>query len=114
MGQVMVIVGPTASGKTALAVELARRLNAEVVSADSMQIYQNMRIGTAVPTEAERQGIRHHMLEIVPPDCNFSVAMYQKRAFSAISDILSRKKMPIVAGGTGLYLHAFRGRKYGL
>lgn len=106
MRKVYIIAGPTASGKTALAVSLAKRLNGEVVSADSMQIYREMRIGTALPTEKEKEGIPHHMLEIVSPDVKFSVAMYQEQAFTAINEILSRGKTPIVAGGTGLYINS--------
>ena len=105
-GKVYIVAGPTASGKTGLAVELAKRINGEVVSADSMQIYREMAIGTALPTEEEKQGIPHHLLEIVAPDEKFSAAMYQERAFAAIDDILSRGKTPVVAGGTGLYINS--------
>ena len=105
-GKVYIVAGPTASGKTGLAVELAKLLNGEVVSADSMQIYREMAIGTALPTEEEKQGIPHHLLEIVAPDEKFSAAMYQERAFAAIDEILARGKTPIVAGGTGLYINS--------
>jgi len=105
-GKVYIVAGPTASGKTSLAVELAKKVNGEVVSADSMQIYRGMCIGTALPREEEKRGIPHHLLEIVSPDEKFSAAMYQQKAFAAIDEILSRGKTPIVAGGTGLYINA--------
>lgn len=104
--KVYVVVGPTASGKTATAVELARLTAGEVISADSMQIYREMNIGTAKPDEGERQGIAHHMIDIVPPDCPYSVAMFQQEAFGWIENILSRGKTPVIAGGTGLYINA--------
>ena len=104
--RVIIIAGPTASGKTSLAVALAKRIDGEVVSADSMQIYRGMAIGTALPTEEEKQGVPHHLLEIVEPNEKFSAALYQKRAIAAIEDILSRGKTPIVAGGTGLYINS--------
>lgn len=101
------IVGPTASGKTALSVELAKRLDAEIVSADSIQIYKELDIGSAKPSLAERQGIPHHLIDFVDiSDANFSVAEYQKLAASAIEDIAARGKFPIVAGGTGLYINS--------
>ncbi|MBR4078820.1 MAG: tRNA (adenosine(37)-N6)-dimethylallyltransferase MiaA [Christensenellaceae bacterium] len=106
MNKVIIIAGPTASGKTSLAVALAKRIDGEVVSADSMQIYRGMSIGTALPTAEEKQGVPHHLLEIVDPDEKFSAAVYQKRAFAAIDDILLRGKTPIVAGGTGLYINS--------
>ncbi len=102
----LVIAGPTASGKTKLAVEMAKRFNGEVVSADSMQIYKYMDIGTAKPTEEEMQGIPHYMLDFLEPDEKFSVAEYLVRAKDIISDIHSRGKLPIVAGGTGLYINS--------
>lgn len=103
---VLVIAGPTASGKTALAVELAKKYNGEVVSADSMQIYKRMNIGTAKPDKEEMAGIVHHMIDIVEPKDNFSVADYVERAHGVISDIVKRGKLPIVAGGTGLYINS--------
>ncbi len=106
MDKVIVIAGPTASGKTDLAIELALRINGEIISADSMQIYREMNIGTAKPTMEERKGIPHHMLDIVDPDEEFSVAQFQQGAKKCIKDILSRGKVPIVAGGTGLYINA--------
>ena len=102
--KILVITGPTASGKTALAVELAKLRGGEVVSADSMQIYRGMDIGTAKPTVEEMQGIAHHMLDVVDPGENFSVARYVDMAAACVDDILSRGKLPIVAGGTGLYI----------
>ncbi len=104
MSQILVVAGPTASGKTGLAVRLAKEFGGEVVSADSMQIYEYMNIASAKPTEEEMQGIPHHLLSIVSPFDPFSVADYVKRAKEAISDILGRGKLPIVAGGTGLYI----------
>ena len=102
--KILVITGPTASGKTALAVELAKLRGGEVVSADSMQIYRGMDIGTAKPTADEMQGVPHHMLDVVEPDENFSVARYVDMAAACVDDILSRGRLPIVAGGTGLYI----------
>ena len=102
----MVIAGPTASGKTALAVELAEKYNGEVVSADSMQIYRKMNIGTAKPTSDETEGIPHHMIDILEPWENFSVAAYVEAAHEIIKDISERGKLPIVAGGTGLYINS--------
>lgn len=101
--KVIVIVGPTASGKTALSIELAKRINGEIVSCDSMQIYKDMTIGSAKPTKEEMQGIRHYMIDIIEPNKRFSVAEYKKQAEHAISEILSKGKNPIVVGGTGLY-----------
>lgn len=102
--KVIVIAGPTASGKTALSIALAKRYGGEVVSADSMQIYRGMDVGTAKPTLAERQGIVHHMLDVAEPEEPFSVARYVERAGACVDDILARGKVPILAGGTGLYL----------
>lgn len=100
----MVIAGPTASGKTALAAELAKKYNGEVVSADSMQIYKRMDIGTAKPTKEETAGIPHHMIDILEPWEKFSVAEYVNMAHGIIADITRRNKLPILAGGTGLYI----------
>ena len=102
--ELIVISGPTASGKTALAVALAKQYNGEVVSADSMQIYRRMDIGTAKPTVEEMEGIPHHMIDVVEPEEDFSVARYVDMASKCVDDILSRGKLPIVAGGTGLYI----------
>ena len=102
--KILVVNGPTASGKTKLAVELAKLHNGEVVSSDSMQIYRRMDIGTAKPTVEEMQGIPHHMIDVADPAEDFSVARYVDMASACVDDILSRGKLPIVAGGTGLYI----------
>ena len=102
--KVIVICGPTASGKTALSIELAKQLNTEIVSADSMQIYKDMNIGSAKPTLQEMQGIKHYMLDFVSPDERHSVADYKKQATICIEEILKKGKIPIVVGGTGLYI----------
>lgn len=102
--KLVVITGPTASGKTALGVALARRLGGEVVSADSMQIYRGMDIGTAKPTPEEMQGVPHHMIDIADPAENYSVSRYAKEASACVDDILARGKLPVVVGGTGLYI----------
>ena len=102
--KILVICGPTASGKTALAVELALRHHGEVVSADSMQIYRRMDIGTAKPTPEEMGGVPHHMLDVADPEEDFSVARYVDMAAKCVDDILSRGRLPILAGGTGLYI----------
>ena len=100
------VVGPTGCGKTRLGVELAKRLRGEVVSCDSMQIYRGMVIGTAAPTEEEMQGVPHHMVGVVDPRENYSVARYADDAAKCVDDILARGKQPVVVGGTGLYLNA--------
>ena len=102
--KILVIVGPTASGKTRMAVELAQRHNGEVISADSMQIYRTMDIGTAKPTKEEMGGIPHHMIDVADPEEDFSVARYVEMAARCVDDVLARGKLPIVAGGTGLYI----------
>ena len=102
--KLLVLCGPTASGKTALAVELALSLGGEVVSADSMQIYRGMDIGTAKPTPAEMRGVPHHMLDVADPAEDYSVARYVADAAACVDDILARGGLPIVAGGTGLYI----------
>ncbi len=102
--KLIAVCGPTASGKTSLAIALAKRLDGEVVSMDSMQIYRRMGIGTAAPTAAEMQGIPHHMIGICEPDQPFSCADYAARAEECIRQIAARGKMPILCGGTGLYL----------
>ena len=102
--KLLVLCGPTASGKTALSVELALQLNAEIVSADSMQLYRGMDIGTAKPTATERRGVPHHMLDVVSPGDDYSVARYVQDASACVDDILARGRLPIVAGGTGLYI----------
>lgn len=102
--KVIVIGGPTASGKTRLSIELAKKIDGEIVSADSMQIYKEMNIGTAKPDNEEMQGIKHYMLDIISPDSRFSVAKYKEQAKQAIQEIIDKGKVPIVIGGTGLYI----------
>lgn len=102
--KVIVICGPTASGKTSLSIELAKKINGEIVSADSMQIYKDMDIGTAKPTLEEMQGIKHYLIDFVSPDERYSVADYKKDAKKAIREIIKKGKTPIVVGGTGLYV----------
>ena len=102
--KVIVICGPTASGKTALSIELAKQIHGEIVSCDSMQIYQDMNIGTAKPTPEEMQGIQHYLIGYVSPEQRYSVADYKADAKKAIKEIIEKGKMPIVVGGTGLYL----------
>lgn len=104
--RLLAVVGPTASGKTRLAIELAKQYNGEVVSADSMQVYRGMDIGTAKPTEQEMDGVPHHLISIVEPDSVFSVADYLAAAHEAIADIAARGRLPIVAGGTGMYINS--------
>ncbi|MEN6370869.1 MAG: tRNA (adenosine(37)-N6)-dimethylallyltransferase MiaA [Armatimonadota bacterium] len=104
--RLVAIVGPTASGKTAAAHELARRVGAEIVSADSMAIYRGMDIGTAKPSPQERQEVPYYMVDVVGPNEPFTVADYQERAVEAVEDIISRGRLPILAGGTGLYVRA--------
>lgn len=105
--KLLAVVGSTASGKSALAVELAKHLNGEVVSCDSMQIYRRMNIGTAKPTQEEQGGIAHHLIDFVEPDVPFSCADYVDCAANTVREIASRGKLPILCGGTGLYLDAF-------
>ena len=106
---IVVIAGPTASGKTALAVEIAKRIGGEIVSADSMQIYKYMDIGTAKPTEEEKGGVVHHLMDFLDPRCEYSVADYVEDAGRCIDDISARKKLAVVAGGTGLYIDSLIG-----
>ncbi len=101
---IAVVCGPTASGKTALSVELAKRLSGEIISADSMQIYKGMDIATAKPTEQEKQGIPHYLMDFLDPHDSFSVADYVKMAHERIAEIAPRGKLPIIVGGTGLYI----------
>ena len=100
----LVVCGPTASGKTGLAVQLAKLYGGEVVSADSMQLYKGLSIATAKPTADEMQGVKHHLIDFLEPDQPFSVADYVKAARRCIDDIVSRNKLPILCGGTGLYI----------
>lgn len=104
--KVLVIAGPTASGKTKIGIELAKRLNGEIISADSMQIYKYMNIGTAKPTIDEMDGIPHHLIDFLDIGENFSVVQYQQMAKNCMEDILSRGKTPIIVGGTGLYINS--------
>ena len=101
--KILCVVGPTASGKTDYAVELALKCGGEVVSCDSMQIYKHMDIGTAKPTADEMKGVKHHMIDIIEPNKSFSVARFSEMARECIDDILLRGKMPVLCGGTGLY-----------
>ena len=103
---VIVICGPTASGKTALSIELAKKINGEIVSADSMQIYKDMDIGSAKVTPEEADGIKHYLIDCVSPDERYSVANYKKDAKAVIEEILKKGKVPIIVGGTGLYIDA--------
>ena len=102
--KVIVICGPTASGKTELSIELAKKIDGEIISADSMQIYKSMNIGTAKPSKEEMQGIKHYCIDIIAPDKRYSVADYKKDAKDAIKEILKKGKIPIIVGGTGLYI----------
>ena len=101
---VVVVLGPTASGKTSLGIEIAEKFDGEIVSADSMQIYENMDIATAKPTADELSRVRHHLIGFVPVGEKFSVAKYKEKATQVIDDILSRGKLPVVVGGTGFYI----------
>lgn len=102
----LVILGPTAIGKTGLAIQLAQALNGEIIGADSRQIYKYMDIGTAKPTLEERQQATHHLVDFVEPDQNFALAEYQERAYQAIDNVLAQGKLPLLVGGTGQYLTA--------
>lgn len=104
--KVIVICGPTASGKTKLSIEIAKKINGEIVSADSMQIYKDMTIGTAKPTPEEMQGIKHYLIDFVLPNQRYSVADYNKDALKAIDEIIKKGKTPLVVGGTGLYVNS--------
>lgn len=103
---VVFVVGPTATGKTELAIHLARVLNGEIISADSMQIYDELQIGTARPREQELMGVPHHLLGCIPPNGDYNVAMFQEQAKRIISEVLAKGRLPIVAGGTGLYVNS--------
>lgn len=102
--KVIAVAGPTASGKTSLAIEIAKAVDGEIISADSMQIYKGMQIATAQPTEEEKQGIPHHLISIIEPTETYSVAQFVKQAKECIDDISARGKVPVIAGGTGLYI----------
>ncbi len=107
--KIVVITGPTASGKSALAVEAAHRFGGEVVNADSMQVYKGMDVGTAKPDLEEREGIPHHLLDVVNPDENFNAAIYRSLALPVIADIMSRERVCLLVGGTGLYIRTLLG-----
>lgn len=102
--KLIVIVGPTASGKTALAINIAKKFNGEIISADSRQIYRSMNIGTAKPTKKELAVVPHHLIDIKNPDENYTVAEYKRDAIKTIKKIIKKKKLPILVGGTGLYI----------
>ena len=104
--KILCVVGPTACGKTTLGIALAKRYDGEVVSADSMQIYRGMTIGTAAPTEEEMDGVPHHMVAVADPSESWSAARYAEAAVPIVDDILKRGKLPILVGGTGLWLDA--------
>ena len=106
--RIVIICGPTATGKTKLGVALAKALDGEVVSADSMQVYRHMAIGTARPTPEEMEGVPHHMMAVAEPEEAFSVARYVAEATPIVDDILARGKVPLIVGGTGLYIDALR------
>ena len=101
-----IVAGPTASGKTALAIALAKHIGGEVVSADSMQIYDTVAVGTARPDEEEMSGVVHHLMGFLPPHVSYSVAKYAEQAHRVIADVYSRGKLPVLCGGTGLYIQA--------
>ena len=105
--KIIAVTGPTASGKTALAIALAKRLDGEIISCDSMQIYRGMDIGTAKPTREELAAVPHHLIDILPADAPYSCSDYVKDAERAVEDVVSRGKLPIFCGGTGLYLDRF-------
>ncbi|MDR1670042.1 MAG: tRNA (adenosine(37)-N6)-dimethylallyltransferase MiaA [Oscillospiraceae bacterium] len=106
MMKILCIVGPTASGKTAAAVEMALRMNGEVVSCDSVQLFRGFDIGTAKPTDGERRGVTHHMLDVAEPEEEWSAGRYAREARVCIDAVLRRGKLPVVSGGTGFYLRA--------
>ena len=106
MKRVLIICGATATGKTALAVDCAKALGSEVISADSQLVYRGLRIGTAKPTAAEMRGVPHHLIDIVPADANFSVSDYEERALPIIDRLLKADKSPVVCGGTGFYVNS--------
>lgn len=106
MGKVLVVCGATASGKTALSIALAKQLNTEIISADSMLIYKGLDIGTAKPTISEMDGVKHHMIDVVGPNESFSVSDYREMALPSIERLLAQGKNPIICGGTGFYINA--------
>lgn len=104
--RIVLIVGPTASGKTEISIKLAHKINAEIISADSMQIYKKMNIGTAKPSIEEMQGIKHYLINEIEPDEEFSVALFKKRSEFYIENIIKKDKIPLIVGGTGLYVNS--------
>jgi tRNA dimethylallyltransferase len=104
---VVVVTGPTASGKTELAIEIAERFDGEVVNADSMQVYRDLDIGTAKPSQAQRARVPHHMLDVIAPDAPYNAGLYQRDARKAARQIFAREKVTVLTGGTGLYIRAF-------
>ena len=106
MAKLLIICGATASGKTTLAIECAKKLNTEVISADSQLVYKGLNIGTAKPTAAEMGGVKHHLIDVVSPRDNFSVSDYEERALPIIDNLLSQGKTPVVCGGTGFYINS--------
>ncbi len=106
MAKVLVVCGATASGKTSLAIECAKRLNTEIISADSMLVYKGLDVGTAKPSMQERDGVVHHLIDVVAPKCSFSVSDYEAKALPIVEDLLGRGKTPIICGGTGFYINA--------
>ena len=106
MNKLLIICGATATGKTKLAIDCAKKLNTEIISADSQLIYRNLNIGTAKPTKEEMDGVIHHMIDIVEPSCNFSVSDYCRLADPTIKRLLAENKVPIVCGGTGFYINS--------
>ncbi len=104
--KIIALVGPTASGKTSLAVKLAKNINGEIISADSRLVYKDFNIGTAKPTTEEKQSIPHYLIDIADPKDDFTVSIYKKQAENAIKDILQKGKIPIITGGTGFYVKA--------
>ena len=104
--KVVVIVGPTASGKTSLSIELAKKINGEIISSDSMQIYKDMDIGTAKVTKEEMQGIKHYLVDFISPDTRYTVSDFKKDSENAIKEIIEKGKTPIIVGGTGLYVNS--------
>ena len=105
-GKVLVVCGATASGKTALSIACAKALDTEIISADSMLVYRGLDIGTAKPTQEERQGVKHHLIDVVSPTESFSVSDYESTALPIVEDLLARGKTPIICGGTGFYINA--------
>lgn len=106
MNKIIAVAGPTAVGKTKFAIKLAKELDGEIISCDSMQLYKFMDIGSAKPTPDEMAQAKHHLVDIIDPREDFSVAEYQKLAKASIRNVLSRDKLPIISGGTGLYLNS--------